>query len=200
MSETSADLQPLDPGTSEEATSTPEKTTGTPKNRLLLPLIAVAVVAALAIGGGIAALVTGATDAAALNEQLAAQTDRADHLSSQLASYKERETELLEREGAVDTRSAELDRREETVSATEEHIEATTLRDGFAYSVGTTMQAGTYQATATSGTCYWEITVSGTNYDDIVQNDLGTNGTLSVTVGAGQDFQSQRCGPWTKIG
>lgn len=44
------------------------------------------------------------------------------------------------------------------------------------------------------------ITVSGTNYSDIVENDFGTMGSITVTVGAGQDFRSSGCGDWTKVG
>jgi hypothetical protein len=111
-----------------------------------------------------------------------------------------RESAVKVREDAVAAKEAAVKKREDAVTATETHIQETTLVDGRVYTVGTTMQAGTYQATSNSTRCYWKITTSGSNYEDIVQNDLGTQGVLNVTVDAGQDFQSSNCGNWTKIG
>jgi len=67
------------------------------------------------------------------------------------------------------------------------------------YVVGQDMQPGTYRVSAavTDG-CYWAITKSGSNGGDIVQNDLPKGGFPQVTVKAGQDFDSERCGTWVK--
>jgi len=67
------------------------------------------------------------------------------------------------------------------------------------YVVGQDMQPGTYRVSAavTDG-CYWAITKSGSNGADIVQNDLPKGGFPQVTVKAGQDFKSERCGTWFK--
>jgi len=67
------------------------------------------------------------------------------------------------------------------------------------YVVGQDMQPGTYRVSAavTDG-CYWAITKSGSNGADIVQNDLPKGGFPQVTVKAGQDFDSERCGTWVK--
>ncbi len=67
------------------------------------------------------------------------------------------------------------------------------------YVVGQDLQPGTYRVSAavTDG-CYWQITKSGSNGDDIVQNDLPKGGFPQVTVKAGQDFKSERCGTWVK--
>ncbi len=67
------------------------------------------------------------------------------------------------------------------------------------YVVGQDMQPGTYRVSAavTDG-CYWAITKSGSNGADIVQNDLPKGGFPQVTVKAGQDFNSERCGTWVK--
>lgn len=67
------------------------------------------------------------------------------------------------------------------------------------YVVGQDMQPGTYRVSAavTDG-CYWAITKSGSNGADIVQNDLPKGGFPQVTVKAGQDFKSERCGTWVK--
>lgn len=101
---------------------------------------------------------------------------------------------------AVVAKEAELSAREAAVKVTEEYQRQTTLRAGYSYTVGLTMEPGTYRANPTGSSCYWAIYVTGTNYSDIVENDLGSMGTLTVTVSDGQDFQSNRCGDWTKVG
>ena len=65
--------------------------------------------------------------------------------------------------------------------------------------VGQDMQPGTYRVSAavTDG-CYWAILKTGSNGSDIVQNDLPKGGFPQVTVKAGQDFKSERCGTWVK--
>jgi len=111
-----------------------------------------------------------------------------------------REAKITAREAEVAAKELAVTERESAVAATETHIQETTLKDGMYYTVGTSMQAGTYQTTSTSSRCYWSITQSGTNYDDIVENDLGGMGVLSVSIAAGQDFQSKGCSDWTKVG
>lgn len=73
-----------------------------------------------------------------------------------------------------------------------------TIQDG-TWTVGEDFPAGTYSATAADGTCYWAIYKSGQNQslDSVVQNHLG-GGHLTVTLKAGQDFETERCGTWTK--
>ncbi|HWU58790.1 MAG TPA: hypothetical protein VN045_08725 [Microbacteriaceae bacterium] len=131
---------------------------------------------------------------------LASASKERDSLQADENKIADREGAVKVREDAVAAKEAAVKKREDAVTATETHIQETTLVDGRVYTVGTTMQGGTYQANSTSARCYWKITTSGTNYEDIVQNDLGTQGVLNVTVGAGQDFQSSNCGNWTKIG
>jgi len=83
--------------------------------------------------------------------------------------------------------------------AKEEYVKKTSLADG-TYSVGVSMEPGTYRTNSTNSRCYWAIYVSGTNYDDIDQNDAGSVGVLTVTVGEGRDFRTQSCGTWSKVG
>jgi len=90
--------------------------------------------------------------------------------------------------------------REEAITGKETYVQSTTLKDGMYYTVSVSMEAGTYQTTSSSGRCYWKITKSGMNYDDIIENDLGGVGVLTVSVGGGQDFQSSSCGDWVKVG
>ncbi|GAA0921100.1 hypothetical protein Vau01_009690 [Virgisporangium aurantiacum] len=71
-----------------------------------------------------------------------------------------------------------------------------TIEEG-TYSVGVDIQPGTYRAIGAGSDCYWAITKSGTNGSDIIDNHIG-GGNLTVTLKAGQDFTSQRCGTWSK--
>jgi hypothetical protein len=66
------------------------------------------------------------------------------------------------------------------------------------WTVGEDLPAGTYKATGAGDTCYWAITRSGSNGSDIVDNAIG-GGNLRVTVKAGQDFETKRCGTWVKV-
>ena len=74
------------------------------------------------------------------------------------------------------------------------------VEDGV-WTVGTDMPAGRYRTTANvqSG-CYWAITKTGTNGQDIIANGLPSGGRPSVTLKVGQDFETQDCGKWSKIG
>ncbi|MEU8383398.1 hypothetical protein [Streptosporangium sp. NPDC048865] len=73
-----------------------------------------------------------------------------------------------------------------------------TIEDG-TWVVGEDIAAGNYKVTApVSSSCYWKIAKSGTNGDDIVENDLPGGGLPRVTLSEGQDFQSLRCGIWSK--
>jgi hypothetical protein len=173
----------------------------------MLALYIAAAIAIAAIIAGSLMYARAYSDNTALNSKLAAMTsvDKATHtkltaVADQRDSLQADADDVAKREQAIAAREASVKTREEAVTAAETHVQETTLVDGKTYTVGTTMQAGTYQATSTSTRCYWKITTSGTNYDDIVQNDLGSQGVLQVSVGAGQDFQSHSCGNWTKVG
>jgi hypothetical protein len=72
------------------------------------------------------------------------------------------------------------------------------IREG-TWKVGTDFPAGNYQTTDATSDCYWSITNSGTNGSDIVDNHIG-GGHLFVTLKLGQDFETDRCGTWTKVG
>jgi hypothetical protein len=66
--------------------------------------------------------------------------------------------------------------------------------------VGQDFPAGTYRTTAVAGSdCYWEITKSGSNGSDIVDNHIG-GGHLTVALKVGQDFDTEGCGTWSKVG
>jgi hypothetical protein len=75
-----------------------------------------------------------------------------------------------------------------------------TVDDG-TWTVGTDLPAGKYRTKANVGSdCYWAILKSGTNGADIVSNDIPGGGRPTVTLSAGQDFKTSRCGTWEKIG
>lgn len=74
---------------------------------------------------------------------------------------------------------------------------ATTITDG-TWTVGEDIAAGTYKTTGSDSNCYWSITKTGSNGQDIINNHIG-GGNLRVTLKVGQDFESARCGTWTKV-
>ncbi|WP_308464706.1 hypothetical protein [Rathayibacter soli] len=172
-----------------------------------LALYIAGVVAIVAIVAGILLYANAKSDNDALlakNVTLISQNDSTrsslSKVTSERDSLQAKADDVASREQAVTAAEAAVKAREDAVQATETHIQETTLKDGAVYTVGTTMQAGTYQATSSSSRCYWEITSSGSNYGDIVSNDIGKTGTISVSVAGGQDFQSHDCGNWIKIG
>ncbi|SKC51744.1 coiled-coil domain-containing protein [Krasilnikoviella flava] len=109
-----------------------------------------------------------------------------------------RQAELDERESGLDEREQDVAGREKAVSKTEKTIENNRIDEGV-WTVGTDVEAGTYRTTEpVSGDCYWAIYRSGTNQDDIVQNDIVTGGRPTVALRDGQDFETNRCGTWDK--
>ncbi|MEU2199537.1 hypothetical protein [Isoptericola sp. NPDC019482] len=114
------------------------------------------------------------------------------------AAATTRQAELDERESGLDQREQDVTDREKAVSKTEQKIEERRINEGV-WTVGTDVEAGTYRTTeSVAGDCYWAIYRSGTNQDDIVQNDIVTGGRPSVTLRDGQDFETNRCGTWDK--
>jgi hypothetical protein len=75
---------------------------------------------------------------------------------------------------------------------------APSIADG-TWTVGEDIPAGVYRTVGADSSCYWEIDKSGSNGDDIINNHVG-GGNLRVTLKKGQDFETERCGTWTKIG
>ena len=76
-----------------------------------------------------------------------------------------------------------------------------TITDG-TWTVGEDIPAGTYKPQNPidpDALCYWAIYKSGTNQENIIQNDLGGGGLPKVTLKVGQDFETNRCGTWVKV-
>ncbi|WP_159803304.1 hypothetical protein [Arthrobacter zhaoguopingii] len=142
-------------------------------------------------------LTTGLTAAQKKNEELEgdlrAAEDREDELAIAEAAVKKREDEATAAEAAVK-------KREDAVKGAETAKAASSITDG-SWTVGRTVEAGTYTTErAITGSCYWEITTSGTNGDDIIANDNVSGGQPTITLAEGQDFKSKRCGTWVKLG
>lgn len=76
-----------------------------------------------------------------------------------------------------------------------------TVEDGV-WTVGVDIPVGTYKVIEPikgDELCYWSITRTGTNGNDIVSNDLPSGGRPQVVLKKGQDFSTQGCGTWQKI-
>ena len=111
--------------------------------------------------------------------------------SQAVAEADRRQAELDEREQAVADREA-------AVTAVENQIAATSIGEGI-WTVGVDIEPGTYRtADPLAGYCYWAIYRSGTNGDDIVENDGPEGGYPTVTLSEGQDFENSGCGTFVK--
>lgn len=109
-----------------------------------------------------------------------------------------RETAVGQTEERVKAAEAAVKQREEAVTGAERQKAANTVADG-TWTVGSDIEPGTYRAAAAVGsTCYWGVYRSGSNGGDIIENDIPGGGRPVVTLSAGQDFNSTRCGKWEK--
>jgi hypothetical protein len=130
-----------------------------------------------------------------------AASARADAAES---AAKTKSTELDSRSADLDTRKAELDAtkaqldaREAALTATEAKVAASQIDNG-TWTVGVDIELGSYRTVeAITSACYWAILRTGSNGDDIIQNDIVEGGFPSVTLKAGQDFKNS-CGVWNK--
>lgn len=68
------------------------------------------------------------------------------------------------------------------------------------WEVGTDIKPGTYRTIDPVSDCYWAIYRTGTNGGDIIANDTPSGGRPSVTLRKGQDFKTQNCGSWKRVG
>jgi hypothetical protein len=102
------------------------------------------------------------------------------------------------RQAALDEREAAVADREAAVAATEQRIAETSIPQGI-WTVGLDIEPGTYRtAEPLLDDCYWGIYRSGTNGDDIIENDIPTGGYPTVTLSVGQDFENNGCGTFVK--
>lgn len=119
-------------------------------------------------------------------------------MASRESKVAAREAEVGKADAAVKTAEAAVKAREDAVTGAERAKAARTVGDG-TWTVGTDIEPGMYRAAAPVGTtCYWGIYRSGSNGSDIIENDIPGGGRPVVTLSAGQDFNSTRCGKWEK--
>lgn len=86
-----------------------------------------------------------------------------------------------------------------TAPATTAPAPKPTIDEGV-WTVGVDIPPGMYRVTApVDDGCYWSITKSGSNGDDIISNDIVSGGRPTVVLKRGQDFESDRCGTWEKV-
>ncbi|WP_199562113.1 hypothetical protein, partial [Micromonospora deserti] len=73
-----------------------------------------------------------------------------------------------------------------------------TIEEG-TWTVGLDVPPGTYRVTApVTDDCYWAITKSGTNGENVIANDIPGGGRPTVVLKKGQDFESSGCGTWQR--
>jgi hypothetical protein len=68
------------------------------------------------------------------------------------------------------------------------------------YTVGKQIAPGIYRSKSTitgSGLCYWSISTSGSNGNDILQNDNSPGGVITLNLQSGQDIENS-CGNFVK--
>jgi len=66
------------------------------------------------------------------------------------------------------------------------------------WTVGVEMAAGRWRSNGSGDSCYWQISPDG-RPDSIINNHFGNAGG-TVTLQNGQEFESDRCGQWEKVG
>ena len=133
-----------------------------------------------------------------LAEELADAKRQRDDARSRAASLESRAKTVDARAAALDQREKDVAAREEAVTATEQRVAATSIGNGI-WTVGVDVEPGTYRvAKALSGYCYWGIYRSGSNGDDIIENDGPEGGFPTVTLSEGQDFVNNGCGTFVK--
>ncbi|YCQ23134.1 hypothetical protein M1E07_00710 (plasmid) [Arthrobacter sp. Z4-13] len=126
----------------------------------------------------------------------------ATHEVDAAAKLKTREDALVKAEAES---AAKLAAREDAVKARETAVggaeaaaAANIVKEG-TWTVGKDIAPGTYRTTKELTTsCYWAITVTGSNGSDIIENDNVKGGFPQVVLNEGQTFESSRCGTWTK--
>lgn len=138
------------------------------------------------------------SELASVRQELSAANTKRDHALHDVEVWADRAEAAENKASELDDREAAVAQREAAATAAEQEVAASTIRQG-TWTVGLDVAAGTYRtAEPVGGDCYWSIYRSGTNKDEIIQNDIVTGGTPTVTLSDGQDFETNRCGTWVK--
>ncbi|MCC9204136.1 hypothetical protein [Arthrobacter sp. zg-Y769] len=177
--------------------------------RIWLAAAGVVLLAGGAVGGHFLTDPTRSEEYIALSEESAQRQSMLEKSQDDYSTMKEdydklssgmyeREKKVGEREDAVAKSEADVKKRESAVTSAEKQKAANTISDG-TWTVGSNVSPGTYTTAADVGSrCYWGIYRSGSNGDDILQNDIPGGGRPTVTLAEGQDFKSSNCGKWVK--
>lgn len=121
-----------------------------------------------------------------------------DGIKGREAKIQAGEDAVAKADAAVKTADAAVKKREEAITAAEKTQAANTIKEG-TWTVGVDLEPGTYRTTSeVASGCYWGIYRTGSNGSDIIDNDIVSGGRPYVTLSAGQDFKSSRCGTWSK--
>jgi len=66
------------------------------------------------------------------------------------------------------------------------------------FTVGRQIQSGIYRATSVGARCYWEISTTGSNGNDIIANGNTAGGILTLNLSSGQDIENRGCGNFAR--
>lgn len=170
-------------------------------NRKVAAAVAIAGAASL-LCGGIAAGVSGSRQVAAPATSATMEAEAEAKLKAREDALVKAESDssakLKEREDAVKVAEEAVKAREVAVGGAEAAAAANIIKEG-TWTVGKDIAPGTYRTTKELTTsCYWAITVTGSNGGDIIENDNVKGGFPQVVLSEGQTFESSRCGTWTK--
>ena len=106
--------------------------------------------------------------------------------------------QLSQQAEALASQQAALQSGQAALQSSQQVIAQNSITEG-TWTVGTDIAPGTYRTSApVPDQCYWGIYKSGTNKDDIIQNDIVTGGYATVKLSAGQDFEDHGCGTFVK--
>lgn len=127
--------------------------------------------------------------------------EREDELNELQDRLDTRKASLDKRKRSLDERDSALDARQSAIKAEETEIAENTVPGDGVFVVGDDIKAGTYKTAGPSSsgidTCYWAFK-TGTGSDaDIVDNNL-VQGQATVTLRAGQIFETQSCQDWKR--
>jgi hypothetical protein len=166
---------------------------------VLVSVIGVIIAVVLAFGwAGAAKNANAWSDKASnLQSELAATNTKLDKYRENAAASDEAKSEALAKQREYDRKVAEVDSQKAQLDEQQNAVVASQLSDGV-HVVGTDTEPGTYSTTDTTN-CYYAW-MTGTGSDaEIVDNNI-VSGPATVTLKAGDVFETNRCGTWNKTG
>ena len=132
---------------------------------------------------------------ARLNTNIKTAARLVDQAEDELRTGQE---EIAQREADLAAAELAVAGREAAAGAAEAQKKKQEIRNGV-HVIGTTIEPGVYQTAGSKDGCYYAW-MTGTGSDaDIVDNNI-TQGSATVTLVAGEIFESSMCAIWTKVG